>query len=176
MKKSFTTLVVLTMSLFAGTAQADPLDDGSKDFYNLIETYRQSCATDTCQAPFQNKTAFDIAEPNHNELSVDTKLNLQQVAANQAQIWGDTILEGDYHSDGHTQLDFVASLYKNDKLIGYKISYSERAWYTGDCDFDGSDDNALNGCSEGRIQESAFVSTDFKIFFRDEDDFADFEE
>ena len=175
MKKSFVLLVTLATTLFAGLAHADARGDGAKEFYALIETYRKICVTE-CHAPFKNQTVFDIQEPAQTKIPAKVKATLQKVSDNQAQIWGDTILEGDYHSDGQTQLDAVVDLYENNKLIGYKITYSEKAWYTGDCDFDEEDESTLKECTPGRIQESTYVSPDFKTYFRDEDDFADFQE
>lgn len=173
MKKSLVTMIVFTMTMFAGFAHADS-QTTDHEFYNLIETYRKSCEGG-CHAPFNKKTTFDIAEPASSEIPADVQARLLQVATDQAQVWGDTILEGDYHSDGETRLDKVSSLYENGQLIGYQITYSEGAWYTGECDFDGNE-SSLQGCAPGRIKESSFVSPNFTDFFRDDDDYADFVE
>jgi hypothetical protein len=168
-----TLLVVFAMIGCAGSAFADARGVNAKEFIQQIEKYRTSCGSDICQAPFEQKTIFSFESPKQDDLSADLKADLQQVANAQAQVWGDTILEGDYFADGPTQLDIVTSIYENNKLIGYKLSYSEHAWFTGECDFDG-DESTLSDCTEGRIQESTYSSADFKTFFRDEDDFADF--
>jgi hypothetical protein len=157
--------------MLVGNAQADSEGRGAKEFQEHIKNYRESCSG-KCQSPFNKKTVFDTQHPNQSPLSTEVKLSLNKVAFVQAQIWGDTILEGDYYSMGQTQLDEVLALFRNETLIGYKISYSERAWYTGDCDFDNSDEATLKNCSEGRIHESAFVSPDFNTFFSE--DFAGF--
>lgn len=174
MKKAFLTPVVFVLMLLAGSAGHADSEQTDLAFYDLIETYRQSC-NDGCQDPFQNKVTFDINQPEKAEISLDIQTRLQQVAVDQAQVWGDTILEGDYHADGQTRLDRVFSLYENEKLIGYQITYSEGAWYIGECDFDGREPS-LKGCQPGRIAESSFVSLDFVSFFRDQDDIADFRE
>lgn len=164
--KSLFSLVVFMSTVFIGNVYADAKGPDANQFINEIETYRNACANG-CQAPFKNEDALA-------RLNSDAQTNLKDVAVAQAQVWGDTILEGDYYSDGQTRLDSVRALYDNEQLIGYKISYSERAWYTGECSFDGSDEAALKNCQEGRIQESTYVSPDFATYFRDEDQLADF--
>lgn len=88
--------------------------------------------------------------------------SLQQVADLLAQIWGDTILEGDYSADDDVSLDSIEVLKLNEGVIGYRITYSSRA-------FDTAENIA------GRILESAFVSGDFKAFSRDSNALAKFE-
>ncbi|HEY8269844.1 MAG TPA: hypothetical protein VIG33_03085 [Pseudobdellovibrionaceae bacterium] len=171
MKSLFFALVILSVTMSVGNAQTDSEERTEKEFYSLIENYLHSCSGH-CQAPFQSKMAFNIRQPERSILSEEVKSNLKRVASSQAQIWGDTILEGDYYSAGHTQLDSVLVLFKNEILIGYKITYSERAWFIGDCDFDSNDEETLKNCNEGHIHESTFVSPDFNTFFSE--DFADF--
>lgn len=174
MKTIFAVLAFCLPMLFSGNALADAKGPGGDAFYELIITYRQSCEQD-CRAPFKGEAVFDASQTEHSPLPVATQEHLKAVAFNQAQIWGDTILEGDYVSAGETQLDRVLVLYKNDEVIGYKITYSEQAWFTGECEYDANDESTLNKCTPGRIRESSFVSPDFRTYFRDEDHFADFE-
>jgi hypothetical protein len=165
-------IVVLALTVLGSNVYADAKGPKADSFYDLIETYRQAC-THGCIAPFKSETAFNVDKPSQSRLTSNVEKNLNRVAYDQAQVWADTILEGDYYADGQTRLDSVITLYKNDEFIGYKIAYSERAWFTGDCDFN-DDDAALRNCQEGRIQESTYVSPDFKTFFRDDDALADF--
>lgn len=171
--KSLISVVVFLSTVLGGNVYADAKGPGADAFYNLIETYRQACASG-CTDPFKNEDAFNVDQPGQSRLASDVEANLKFVATAQAQVWADTILEGDYYSDGQTRLDSVSALYKNNEFIGYKIVYSERAWFTGECEFDGEDESALQQCREGRIHESTYVSPDFRTFFRDEDDLADF--
>lgn len=101
---------------------------------------------------------------NHNSIDQDTLRSLQKIAFEQAQIWGDTILEGDYYADGQTVLEEVYGVFKNNQIIGYKISYSEKAWYTGECRFDGQNESLLNECQNGKIVEASIVSSDLQSF------------
>lgn len=176
MKKSLLGLVMgsllLTQTAFANS-HGSLTKASARAFYDLIENFRGACATE-CQRPFSFKVIFNLEKPEPNDLSATLLSRLQKAAFEQAQVWGDTILEGDYYSDGKTRLDTAAALYKNGQLIGYKIQYSERAWDTAECDFNEFDENTLNACAEGRIQEAGFISSDFNHFFRDEDRFATF--
>lgn len=171
--KSLVSIVVFLSTVLGGNVYADAKGPGADAFYSLIETYRQACAHG-CTDPFTNEDAFDVEQPGQSRLATDAESSLKFVAYAQAQVWADTILEGDYYAAGNTRLDSVVAIYKNNEFIGYKIVYSERAWFTGDCDFDGEDESALSQCKEGRIHESTFVSPDFKTYFRDEDGLADF--
>jgi hypothetical protein len=172
MKKTLS-LITLTM-ISVTTAFADAAGAGSKLFENHISAYQKSCLSE-CQVPFSEQLAFDFQNPQQSQINSQIRGKLEKVAWDQAQIWGDTILEGDYYSAGHTQLDLVSAIYENGQFLGYKITYSEHAWYTGDCSFAEGQPETLKECNEGRISESSFVSPDFQTYFRDEQDLADFE-
>lgn len=92
----------------------------------------------------------------------------------QAQIWGDTILEGEYAAEGKTQLDSVTLIRSQQKILGFVITYSERAWYTGNCSYNSRMPQTLRSCEEGRIRETAFVSTNLRESEVDQNQFADF--
>ena len=171
--KGLITLVTMISMMSVNSAYAHSGKDKSKFFEEHISAFQQSCVSQ-CQNPFSVMTAYKIEEAEKSKLNIQSRLHLEQIAVGQAQIWGDTILEGDYQSEGHTQLDRVLEIYENGRLLGYRITYSERAWYVCDCDFDDATPEALAQCRQGRIHESAFVSADFETFFRDESDLADF--
>ena len=101
-------------------------------------------------------------------------LNLNKLAFSQAQIWGDTILEGDFTADGRTQLDSIMVIYQQGRVIGYAITYSEKAWYTGKCAYIPRNFASLASCQEGRIVEQSFVTANMDDIARDENQFADF--
>lgn len=174
MKKYFSLIAIITLIFNTASAYADALEQGSEAFESRISAYQEYCSSFSCKVPFSERTAFDLKMAENSTLDHDTKNILEQVAFDQAQIWGDTILEGDYHADGNTQLDRVYTIYENDQFLGYKITYSERAWYTGDCQFSYENEESLSECEPGRIYESSFVSPDFNTYFRDENELADF--
>ncbi|RZA13787.1 MAG: hypothetical protein EOP10_29200 [Proteobacteria bacterium] len=96
------------------------------------------------------------------------------VAKEQAKIWADTILEGDYSAAGDTRLDQVEAVFEQasgaEQLIAYRIIYSEKAWYTADCD----PRRGKDLCEEGRIEEASFVSPTTESWMRDDSAYADF--
>ena len=101
------------------------------------------------------------------------------MAFEQAQVWADTILEGDYRAAGGTRLDQVDALQRNGMVVGYRIIYSEQAWELGTCGYYRSDEahkpEALKACPEGRIYEASFVSPAFTTFIRDQGRYAQFQ-
>ena len=119
-----------------------------------------------CAAPYELKNIFRYSE--QLPIDADLKKALTRIAKSQAQVWADTILEGDYVAEGYTRLDRVEEMYKHNILIGYLIKYSEKAWDTSDCSYDGIRDSTLVGCAGGRIVESSYISVDLKDYFYDE--------
>jgi hypothetical protein len=99
---------------------------------------------------------------------------LLKLAFDQAQIWGDTILEGDFVADGKTELDEVLVLKRDGRVLGYGIVYSEKAWYVGQCTYVYRNPASLAGCGMGRIAERSFVTSDLAEVEVDENGFADF--
>ena len=115
-------------------------------FVNRLESVLSSGAA-------QKQVLFDRSSSS-SQVSND-QLNVFTLGASrQANIWADTILEGDYQAAGNTEVDLVEAVLQNHEVVAYHITYSEKAWYTGDCD----QEKDLNACSEGRIVESSYVS------------------
>lgn len=167
MKNVLSLLSILTLGL-STVARADAMGSGSEVFQDQMSVYQASCKKE-CRYPFTTKVVQS------SSLDPAALRSLKDIAIDQAQIWADTILEGDYHSDGDTRLDLILAIYENGSFLGYKITYSEKAWYVGDCSFSYSNLSTLARCEEGRIHESSFVSPDFNSYFRDETDFANFD-
>jgi hypothetical protein len=159
--------------LIAIIAYADPGKDSMKTFQKRIASFQKSCDS-RCHLPFSERRTFDLSDSESSKIDKVTRSGLAQIAYRLAQVWGDTILEGDYYADGTTQLDQVFALYENEILLGYRITYSEHAWYVGDCEFSYDNLESLANCTEGRIRESGFVSPSFEEYFQDENNFAEF--
>lgn len=176
MFSKFTVAVVMTtlasLGLFSQNALADKMGPSGDKFYEEAARFENACSNDPCKAPYAKATIYK-QRTGLNKLSAQVRTLLKQVAVHQAQIWGDTILEGDYYANGRTRLDEVVGFYKNGQIVGYKIQYSEKAWYTGDCQFNGKKES-LVGCQEGRIVEGSYVSPDTETFFSDEERYAEF--
>lgn len=147
-------------------AQAAGGGTGSIEFQADAQKISELCSERQCPEPYFKETVF--RHRGMDELSPEIKVILKRIAHAQAQIWGDTILEGDYAADGKTRLDRVQELFKSGKRIGYLITYSEKAWDTSECTYDGIHDDTLKDCKPGRIVESSFVSADYRDYFYDE--------
>lgn len=166
-------LLFAAVTVFASLASADEMGPNGDKFYEEAAHFANACVSDTCKAPYSIQTVYS-QKSRRSKLDAQMTEAFKKVAFDQAQIWGDTILEGDYHASGRTRLDVVKAIYKGDQVVGYKIRYSEKAWYTGQCEFDGRSKETLKNCKLGRISEESYVSTDLRTYFSDEDKLADF--
>lgn len=153
-------------------AMADQMGPNGDKFYEESAHYENACHEEPCKAPYSHKILYK-QDARLNELSAQQRDGLKAVAKAQAQIWGDTILEGDYIASGRIRLDQVLGFYKKNRLIGYKIQYSEKAWYLAECNYQGKREN-LKECKTGRIVEGSYVSADMKTYFSDEERYAEF--
>lgn len=142
------------------------------NFQSEISKFSATCGPDSCEKPYSKVVVYHFGES--QKIDPSLKLVFEKISFNQAQIWGDTILEGDYAAEGKTRLDSVVRLYRQDEHIGYLITYSEKAWETGNCHYDGINDSTLLGCTEGRIYESSYVSLNFRDYFYDSKTMAQF--
>lgn len=177
-------IVAAFFFLFNGLANASQMKrpmTSYQSFYGVIEQHRINCAgvageESTCSGSWKHQDLFDTSKE-LKKISTSLVEKLQKIAFDQAQIWGDTILEGDYVASGETILDQVFAIYQDGNLKAYYIKYHEKAWYVGDCDYDyeTQDPNSLAQCTEGRIREGTYVSPDLKTVITDDENYADFE-
>ncbi|MEN0058664.1 MAG: hypothetical protein AAGB31_07505, partial [Bdellovibrio sp.] len=165
-------LISLGVIFSASWSFADQMGPDGDKFYEEAAHFENACRNTPCKAPYAMTILYN-QKTRLNKLNPATRDQLKNVVIDQAQVWRDTILEGDYYAAGRTRLDWVQAYYKNDTVVGYKVQYSEKAWYVGDCDFNGQH-SSLKECTEGRISEVSYVSPDFKTYFTDEDRYAEF--
>ena len=168
---------LLTAFVAAPQARADRYDNNYNAFAEVIRTAQGECRHErNCSLNGMNtQTLLSVDEDIRSaELPEATVAQLEKIAHAQAQIWGDTILEGDYDAAGGTSLDQVEGVYMGGELIAYRITYSEKAWYTGSCDTEADPSRA--SCQEGRIVESTFVSPKLTSWMRDDSAYAEFYE
>lgn len=156
--------ILLTISSVYSNAQQSRARDVAQTYYSA--KCDQRCQQGVVVDFYEAKDLF--------RLPTQTYQNLKKVAFDQAQIWGDTILEGDYAADGNTNLDQVLVIKQDAKVIGYAITYSERAWYTGHCAYISQHPGTLASCEEGRIQETSFVTPNLNDAQVAENQFAEF--
>lgn len=115
-----------------------------------------ACSGLECQAPYE----MELVWKNGETSSSDLQEKLNRLAFDLAQIWGDTILEGDLVSAADLQLDWIRAIRAEGVIVAYAISYSETAWDTMTCPYDPADSRSLIGCQQGLIREGVFVSSD----------------
>ncbi len=166
-------LFALVLLVTPALSWADKMGPNGDKFYEAAARFEGACGQQLeCRPPYSRKVLYS-QRSRINKLSDSVRQSLKDVVDYQTQIWGDTILEGDYVSSGRPRLDEVIAYYLNSELLGYKMRYSEKAWYTGDCTYNGTRPSLAN-CQEGRIAETSYVSPDMKTFFSDEEQFAQF--
>ena len=171
LSKLLLTLFVLSA---ASTSYADKRSPDSRKFTQLIEEYQSACISSPCQEPFHTKVLYKKRNDVPPLITRAQIRFLSRIATEQAYNWADTILEGDYVSDGNTVLEKVIGIYKYQRLVAYKISYTEVGWDVSTCDYDFKNSESLKSCPVGVIRESSFVSLDLENFVRNHDDIADF--
>ena len=174
--KFISTILLLCCLSVSTLTFADEMGPDARGFELTLKSFSEHCQKMQCKAPYKSDAIYTRQEM--AALTDPLYSTLNKVAFEQAQIWSDTILEGDYHAAGQTRLDQIYALYENDILIGYRITYSEQAWDTSGCDYYNnsgqSREDSLRSCPEGRILESSFVSPVFTTFIRDSNQFAEF--
>lgn len=125
-------------------------------------------------------------ELNMTELTEKERTQLLKAGQEEADIWPDTILEGEYALDSEANLE-LASVEKvftqKGAFVAYRVGIYHAAFDTGSCetewDFEYDDEAAyreylVKNCTAGHISSALYVSPDFKHHFRDEDSIEDF--
>ncbi len=147
-------LVLFSLSLIASAARADRRGSDAREFIPVLKSFIRTCSETSCQAR-------QIYSRDKQVSLISDMTPFEKIAWEQAQVWADTILEGDYQAEGETRLDAVFALYRDGQLIGYRIVYSERAW-------------DMVTRESGRIVEASFISPSLKTYVTDENQFAEF--
>ncbi|MNL18960.1 hypothetical protein D3C87_1401330 [compost metagenome] len=163
-------LVAMVLTVFSLNAVAGT----EAEFYDQVRA-----AVDSGSEP---------VELNSKDLTEKQRASLLKAAQEEANIWYDTILEGDYALDPDADLNLVAVekiLTSKGAFVAYRISFAHAAFDTGSCetewDYENEDQAAykeylMNNCTAGHISSSAYVSPDFEHHFRDEDSIEDFQD
>lgn len=134
-----------------------------------ITDIQSQCASPVCHGEFEFIAQYNTL------LTPKIESILYQIAEEQTSIWYDTILEGDYQVEGEVRLDNISVILKNGNLAAYHITYSQKAWETSECEFDGNQLETLKKCTPGRIFESSYVTPNMNYFEVDENRIAEFQ-
>lgn len=172
--------IISASLLLTQAAHAQFRVNNYKKLQEVIELYKHNCdeneEAQTCRDELSTEMVFhanDVVPTKIDSLTLDA---LKKIAEEQAQVWADTILEGDYTANGQTELGMVQAIYQNGQLRAYHLFFFEKAWYTGDCNYDYENPKSLQSCQRGQINEAAFVSANLKTVLPDEDHYAEFSE
>lgn len=151
--------MVLLVLPFGAIAHADRVDSESRRW---VETVRKAVRAD--------EVVFEAVDPVSNLVAPHARIRLEEISFDQAQIWADTILEGEYLAESEVRLDSIEIARSGELFLGYRITYSSVAYETMDCD----SDRQLESCIAGRIVESTFVSPNLQSWIRDDRHLAEF--
>ena len=158
------TLILLFSSFLMAAVASARTSSSGEEFQRLVVSAQSLCPVVACSSTSIRMKTLTAAEA--SELPQETRNRLDVAANELSQIWGDTILEGDYYSDEEARVDKIQLLYQDQAFVGYRITYSAKAWDTATCEFRG-DKPSLVKCQVGKIIESGFVSADFSTSFED---------
>lgn len=179
MKKLIGFLVLSLMICGFSVAQADQFGGDYREFSTLIRHAQEPCrmgvaCTLSEQSGLRLITLYTFNGAVRSRLNPDVLRRLHGFAREQAVIWADTILEGDFVADGVTRLEGVQGVFQGEEFLGFRIVYSERAWYVGNCGYDSARVSTLAACRPGRIYEASYVSRNLTSWMRDETALAHF--
>jgi hypothetical protein len=156
--RTLLTFVFATIGFTSQMAHADHKGIDFKRFEQEIRNSQSTCQTGVECRPEGYDFSLLYAANQPGSQIAPLLPHFQLIAKDQANIWGDTILEGEMDTDGQTLLEKVEGVYSDNQLIAYRITYSEKAWTLGD------NGQPVDG---GRISESTFVSVAMTSWFRD---------
>jgi hypothetical protein len=161
--------ILLMTSSFISTSAAAQLQE--RELRRELTHSQMICADLNCPEASIQAQAADF-----EQLPYPVRSSLLEIADHFVQVWGDTILEGDYLSSEQFVLDEVETLYHQGVPAGYRITYSADAWDTSTCPYDSERPESLDGCTEGRIVEKGVITLDGRSFFVDPTHYAEFQD
>jgi hypothetical protein len=167
--RNFAIVLFLAVGSFHSMAAKPILESTTSDELLLTEV-QKNCEFEICKPPFSNQILQS------SKTARKLFYQLQKIAEEQVNVWGDTILEGDYIADGEVRLTKISAVYQDSELVAYRITYNQNAWDTSTCNYDGNHhQETIVGCAQGIITESTYVSSSLNYYEVDENQFAEFE-
>lgn len=109
-------------------------------------------------------------DPVKQPLTPEAQKQLTEIAEEQAQVWADTILEGDYQAESALTVERIETVEHLTEFLGYRITYSSAAYDISNCDAAAD----LSACTPGRIIESTLVAPALDSWVRDRTAYAEF--
>jgi hypothetical protein len=152
-------IVFVIVTPFGAIARADRVDYQTRHWVDSIRSAARA-----------KLLSFEVVDPASNIVNNSTRARLLEISEDQAQIWADTILGGDFLAEEEVILDRIEFVRLRDQVVGYRVTYSSWAYDTSECDAE----RDLKFCQRGRIVESSFVSTGLDSWIRDDQNYAEF--
>ncbi|MCE3010338.1 MAG: hypothetical protein LW875_06980 [Proteobacteria bacterium] len=155
MKKALLTQFLFLLCLFTpALSMAD-----ANSFKADVRKSQRECPRLNCAQAQVHLETISVTE--YRALPAELREKLREVAFDLAQVWGDTILEGDFEAHHQIKLDTVEFVVEGSSIVGYRLTYSASA-------------KEVSTGREGRIVESGFVHKSFRGPFRDNHSLARF--
>lgn len=138
-----------------------------KEFKSLVKKEQSHCPNLRCLNSEIRVKNLTLRERDRLDPVVYSRLH--SAAKYLSQSWADGILEGNFSLDEYVNLDHVEKVIYAGEIIGFRITYSSRAWDMDQCHNPSrSKDPIKRNCLEGRIIESGFVTLNLRYTFHDE--------
>jgi hypothetical protein len=135
-------------------------------FRRQIDAAQKECADLHCaKSPI---LAQVLSKGEINLMQKPSEAKLTQLCERMAEAeWPDTILEGPYVANFNVKISQIEALFtaSTGVLLGYKITYEDKAWYTDSCDYNPKHPETLKSCEMGVLTESLFVSVETEEAF-----------
>lgn len=167
----FTALLLTSVAIAQiSSVPADPAAEAElKNLKRQIRAEQKTCPSLTCSNLAVRVRPMTPTEV--NSLGSVLRARLRQAARSMAlELWPDTILEGPYHVQFRVRMDQIQRLTRNNETIGYRITFSDKAWNLDRCKTGVSEQpqSKLRNCETGRVNDAGFVLNDLARSFRDE--------
>lgn len=172
MKKLISAIASISMGVSLAAHSALATNNTTKNslvsFSSIVRDQQANCPKLNCTN--SSITLKKLSTEEFYELKSEVRAQLAKVGADIADnIWSDTILEGPFYNQNQVRLEAVEVVMHQNRAIGWRVTYSDRAWDIESCAFDSKDLSTLEKCDSGHIVESAFSSFDFTEEFRDDE-------
>lgn len=169
MTSKFWILFVLSLSFVSLPAQAGPMSNLEKQ---VLEAQKR-CPRLNC--PDSAVQVLQLSRSELTALGKASRARMKTLVVELARnLWPDTILEGPYEHANIFRTDSIQKLLIHDRLAGYRVAYSDKAWDLDTCDYLPETPETLRSCDTGRIYEAAFLDKELREVFRDEEALAEF--
>ena len=139
----------------------------AEDLQTRIYQAQRECPKLNCP---QQKVYISHLPPELKELTQEIRAQMKALAKDLAHAqWPETVLHGKYVNSERFRIEEIQKLVVDSEHVGYRVTYSDKAWDVESCQYDPRNASSLQSCRSGRIKESAFIDLELQVIFRDEE-------